>query len=504
MKRRDLLVGGASAAAVGTAAWLISRRDGSGDSHAAPPKSSDPPPKSARKRGARRPSSARPNILLVSLDDMKPWTGPHGVADAHTPALDELARHGLIFLRAYCAAPACSPSRAAVFTGLAPHQTGCYLNRHNWLFESPRPVTLPRLLRQEGYATIGLGKLFHTPHHDDKDAWTERHHYNLYKMPNAPINAPKSIYRRSGSRFDWAALDVPVERMDDHLQVDRAIAAMKKQRDRPWFVACGIFRPHLPWYVPRRFFDLHPLDSVEMPEVIANDLDDVPPRGRKFAKVEEHRIIVKAGLWREAVQAYKASISYVDYELGRLLADTPPDTFVLIWSDHGFHLGPKNHWHKYALWEEATQTVFAMTGPGVATGKQCGRTVSLNDIYPTICELTQIEAPHPLFGRSALPLAHDPSAAWDRPALTTYGPGNHSIRDERYRYIRYDDNSEELYDHDKDPHEWTNLAGTRAAAPIIEKLAPLLPRENARPLKPTWGKGAWLELPDGRRALLPA
>lgn len=442
---------------------------------------------------------------MIVVDDLKPWIGPHGFASAQTPALDALSRRGVLFNRAYCAAPACSPSRAATFSGLAPHQTGCYFNRHNWRDLIPDVVTFPRLLREAGYFTAGFGKLFHVNRHDDPKAWDERSYLRLLKMPrHAPLNAPKGIWRKSGSRFDWAPLDMSVEEMDDHKQVDRAIAAMKRPQDRPWFVACGIFRPHLPWYVPRQFFDLHPLKSVELPATIPNDLDDVPPRGRSFAKQEEHRAIVSGGLWRPAVQAYMASISYADFEVGRLLEQTPADTMILLWSDHGWHLGPKNHWHKYALWEEASQTVFAIAGKGVAAGEQCSRTVSLNDIYPTICELCGLSPPHELVGRSVLPLARNPSALWDRPALTTYGPDNHAIRSERYRYIRYDDGSQELYDHDVDPHEWHNLARRAEAAEIIEAHASLLPPMRGKGHRHRKRrKGAWLDLVGDRRALLP-
>lgn len=485
MKRRDLLVGAGAAAA---ARWLL------------------PGERVAVARPVRRRSRAgRPNVLMIVVDDLKPWIGPHGFTAAHTPAFDELSRRGVVFRRAYCAAPACSPSRAAVWTGRAPHDTGVYFNRHNWLDLVPKTVTLPRLLREAGYFTAGFGKLFHVIKHDDRSAWVERRHHKLMKDPRgAPLNGLRDIWRRSGSRFDWAALDIPVEEMDDHRQVDRAIAAMKRTRDRPWFVACGIFRPHLPWYVPKQFFDLHPLESVPLPEVPADDLNDVPRRGRRLAKQDEHRVIVSRGLWRSAVQAYLASIAYADYEVGRLLAQTPPGTFIMVWSDHGWHLGPKNHWHKYALWEEASQSVLAIAGPGAAAGTPCGRTASLNDIYPTICDLCGIAPPHTLFGRSLLPLARDPDAAWDRPALTTYGPDNHAIRTERYRYIRYDDGSDELYDHDTDPHEWHNLADEPAAAAIVDAHAALLPRPSAKRRKRRPGKRTWLELPDRRRALLPS
>lgn len=477
MRRRDFVLGTAASLTAGLACrapWVWASRKSAG-------------------------APSRPNILMVSIDDMKPWVGPHGVPLAKTPTFDRFADKGLIFSRAYCAAPACSPSRAAVFTGLAPYQTGTYHNGDNWLRKSPNALTFPRLLKESGYHTSGFGKLFHVPSHDDDEAWNYRRHYSLHKMPNAPLNAPKSIYQRSGSRFDWAALDIDVEVMDDHKQVNRAVKAMERGGgDKPWFVCVGLFRPHLPWYAPKRFFDLHPLDEVPLPVMKPGDLDDVPAQGRRWAKTVEHEIIRDAGLWREAVQAYLASISYIDYELGRLLEKTPSDTTIMIWSDHGWHLGPKTHWHKYSLWEDAAQTVLAMSGPGIAKGAMCPRTVSLNDIYPTICEMSSTSGPENLVGRSLTPLLEDPRAPWKRPAITTWHPNNHAVRSERYRYIRYHDGAEELYDHASDPHEWKNLAGSERHKAIIDAHKLWLPKgRDASEAE------AWLEVAEGRRALQP-
>ncbi len=486
MNRREFLLGSLAAGAVLRSPWAWSRSKQVG-------------------------KSTRPNILMVAIDDLKPWIGPHGFTAAHTPTFDKLARRGLFFDRAYCAAPACSPSRAAVFTGLAPHMSGTYSNRDSWRVKTPHVVTFPRLLREAGYFTAGFGKLFHVPSQDDPHAWSHRQHYHLYHQRGAPLNAPKSIYRRAGSRFDWAALDISVEDMDDHKQVNRAVAAMKRRHDSPWFVAVGLFRPHLPWYAPKEFFDLYPLDKVPLPPTLSHDLDDVPRIGRQWTKRFEDKVIKDGGLWREAVQAYLASISYADYELGRLLRETPSDTVVILWSDHGWHLGSKNHWHKYTLWEEASRSVFAMAGPGIASNRHCPRTVSLNDIYPTICEMCGLSAPHELAGRSTVPLLKNPTSDWNRPALTTWLRGNHSVRSERFRYIRYRDGGQELYDHAVDPNEWYNLAGTHDAQPIIAAHARWLPHERVhrgmrvaskhRHKRRRKHKRPWVNLRGNRRAL---
>ena len=258
----------------------------------------------------------------------------------------------------------------------------------------------------------------------------------------------------------------------------------------PRFIAAGIFRPHLPWYVPQKYFDMHPLDDIELPPTIENDLDDVPALGAAsvLQSREWHDWIVPAQQWKAGVQGYLASISFADVMVGRLIdaldrSGRADNTIIVLWGDHGFHLGEKERWRKMTLWEESTHVPLIIVAPGLTTpGSSTARTVSLMDIYPTLVELAGLDRPVHVQGNSLLPLIEDPDAQWDEPALTTYPANSHALRSERFRYIRYADGSEELYDHDADPNEWSNLADQKRYAAAKAELAEWLPKENAEPI----------------------
>jgi arylsulfatase A-like enzyme len=261
---------------------------------------------------------------------------------------------------------------------------------------------------------------------------------------------------------------------------------MKQTRDKPFLITCGIHKPHMAWNVPRKYYDLYPLDQIVLPKVLETDLDDVPPLGRKMAKADgDHADIVKSGRWKDAVQAYMAAISYTDMLVGRLLdaLDKSPhkdNTVIVLWGDHGWHLGEKLHWRKFSLWEEATRAPYMWVVPGLTpANKISGRTVDFMSIYPTLCEVCNLPVPKHVEGVSVKPLLADPNAAWDKPAVTTYMENNHAVRTEKWRYIRYHDGTEELYDHTKDPLEWTNLASRPEHAAVKKELARALPKVNA-------------------------
>jgi arylsulfatase A-like enzyme len=265
-----------------------------------------------------------------------------------------------------------------------------------------------------------------------------------------------------------------------------ASGELQKAHNRPFFLGVGFFRPHLPWYVPRKYFDMYPPEAVTLPNVNESDLDDVPPVGRQFANPDgDHRKVIETDNWRRAVAAYLACISFADACLGRVLdaLDRSPyadSTAIVLWGDHGWHLGEKLHWRKFALWEEATHNPLMVTVPGLTRpGGRCPRTVSLLDVYPTLLDVLGLPQRDELEGKSLLPLLKNPKAPWDRPAVTTYRRSNHSIRSERWRYIRYHDGGEELYDHEHDELEWTNLADKPRYAEVKRRLARWLPEVNA-------------------------
>jgi arylsulfatase A-like enzyme len=431
----------------------------------------------------------RPNVLFIAIDDLNDWVGClGGHPDVKTPNLDKLAQRGVLFTNAYCSAPACNPSRASLMTGILPSTSGVYNNSQPWR-KSPvlaDAVTLPQHFMAYGYRVVGGGKIYHGGF-PDPPSWHQ--YFPSQKKnkpddpmpPNRPLNGiPKTAH------FDWGLVDVGDEEMGDWKVADWAIGELSMKHDKPFFLGCGFFRPHLPWYVPKKYFDMYPLDKVTLPDVNENDLDDVPPIGRRMAKPEgDHKKVIEHEQWRKAVQAYLASISFVDVCVGRVIdaldkSGYADNTVIILWGDHGWHLGEKLHWRKFALWEEATHAPLMIIAPGITRqGGRCLRPVSFVDIYPTLIDVCGLSPKKELEGKSLLPLLKNPKASWQRPALTTYGRNNHSLRGERWRYIRYSDGTEELYDHDKDELEWDNLANEPEYADIKKELARWLPKTNA-------------------------
>ncbi len=448
---------------------------------------------------AANEAAGRPNVLFISVDDLNDWIEPlGGHPQARTPNISRLAAQGALFTRAYTPSPSCNPGRTALLTGQHTYTTGMYSNYQYWREVVPEAVTLPDYFHRNGYWTAGSGKIFHNGQ-PDPGAWDDYFPALDRQMTGSPrpdgtgpVNMP--VFPEMYGAFDWAPVDVADEQMGDHRSVSWVIEQIEQDHDRPFFLAAGIYRPHLPWYVPRKYFDLFPLDEIVLPELLEDDLEDVPARAHEIAYRGGgyHEHVVEADQWAEAVQGYLASIAYADAEVGRLLdaldASAHADnTIVVLWSDHGWQFGEKEHWRKFALWENLARVVMVWRVPpgtpglavGTTSGSVSGRTVSLLDMYPTLLELTGVPTRSGLDGVSLVPLLRDPDSAWDRPVITTYQFSEYSIRDERYRYIRYIDGSEELYDHDVDPHEWTNLADDPKHAAAKARLAGLLPTSPA-------------------------
>jgi len=476
-----------------------------------------------RRAGADDDGGRRPNVLFISVDDMNDWVGHLGgyKGTIHTPNLDRLAKRGVAFANAHCPAPVCNPSRTAIMTGLRPSTTGIYHNGHWWRPHLPDAVTIPQHFRANGYLTVGGGKVFHhTLGFNPLDQWDhfqpqvqDGHWHFDYPVPGQHVAKPglhwpegfplSGIARvREGKRppvnyreFDWGPFDKPDREMGDGRMVQWALDVLGQRHAKPFFLAAGIYRPHLPWYAPRKYFDLYPLDQIALPPLKEDDLDDVPPAGRKIAaqRSVDFALVREAKQYRRAVQAYLASISFADALVGRLLdtLDASPyarNTVVVLWSDHGWHLGEKGTWHKMTLWERGTHVPFIIAAPGHAAGARCQRPVGLVSIYPTLIELCGLPARPELDGVSLVPLLKDPRAKWERPALMTYRRGNHAVRGERWRYIRYANGDEELYDLAADPNEWTNLAADPRHAAVKERLDRWLPKTDA-PNAPS--KGAY-------------
>jgi arylsulfatase A-like enzyme len=341
----------------------------------------------------------------------------------------------------------------------------------------PGAVTLPRLFKTHGYRVVGCGKIYHG-RFPDPTAW-----HDFYYKPADPVPEKRLANPNAMSvQFDWGPINVADREMGDYRVASWAIRQLKKRQDTPFFLACGIFRPHLPWHVPQKYFEQFPVHKLALPTILDNDLNDVPPFGRKLAvgraKVKDlHN-------HRGALQGYLASIAFADAQVGRLLdaldeSVFAENTIIVLWSDHGQHLGEKNHWGKFALWEEAVRAPLLFVVPGMTkNGSKCERVVSLLDVYPTLADLCGLPVGKELHGVSLRPLLENPTIKWDRPAITTHGRNNHSVRTERWRYTRYEDGSEELYDHNSDPQEWKNLASCDQYEVVKIQLAHWFPREN--------------------------
>ncbi len=452
----------------------------------------------------------RPNVLFIAVDDLNDYIAPLARhPGVKTPHLDRLAHRSVTFANAHCAAPACHPSRLAVMTGVHPSRSGIYTNLFGshgprWREESPMlkdAVVLSQHFRDHGYRAVGGGKIFHTLQWTPGDSQNDPAAWDAYR--GDPLDPISPDWARAkfesdaeagltpgrplqNNYFGAAPLHVPDEQTGDHLVVDWAAAQMRQPQTKPLFLAVGLFRPHIPFEVPQKWFDLHPLADVKLPEVRADDLADAHEHGRR----SWHRWVVANRQWEKFVQGYLASVSYVDHQIGRLLdaLDASPlkdNTIVVLWSDHGFHLGEKENWEKFTLWNQSTRVPLFIAAPGVAqAGRQTRQPATLTDLYPTLCELAGLPIPAQCDGASLVPQLKNPDAPRARLALTSFQFGgepaaSHAISDPRYRLIRYGNGFEELYDLGTDPREYTNRAADPALAAVKARLALSLPADPA-------------------------
>jgi len=426
----------------------------------------------------------KPNVLFIAIDDLRDWVGYLGHnPQAKTPNIDRLAKMGVSFTRSYCAAPVCNPSRAALMSGLRPFTSGVYDNGNDWRTVIPEDKPLTTTFRQAGYFVCGAGKIYH-------EAYKRRNEWDAYLENEGGGKAEKQLAKTAkddgvgGIKF--APLDCADSDLPDYKITDYGIAELGKSHEKPFFLAVGLHKPHMPWNVPQKYYDMFPADKIELPPYLENDLDDVPPSGVKMAKPQgDHAKIVASGRWKEAIQGYLAAIAYTDMNIGRLLDayDKSPErdnTIICFWCDHGWHLGEKQHWRKFALWEETTRAPLLWVVPGLTkAGGVCERTVDFMSIYPTLCDLAGIATPGHVEGKSIKALLANPKAVWTQPALTTFHFKNHAVRNEGWRYIHYENGDEELYNQEADPNGWTNLAKDPKSAEQKAALAKFLPTHDA-------------------------
>lgn len=444
--------------------------------------------------------NAKPNILFIAVDDLNDYISP---LDNHpgvkTPNFDRLAQRSVKFANAHCAAPACHASRVAVMTGVHPVTSGIYTNLFGahgprWRHESPAlkdAIVMTQHFRDHGYYAAGAGKIFHTlqwtpgDSQNDPDVWDEYRGDPLDPISKdwpRPRLIPDKVAGLTAGRplgakqhFGASPLQVPDSKTGDHMVVDWAAKQLAKSHDKPLFLAVGLFRPHIPFEVPQAYFDLHPIEQIKLPELKDDDLED----SRTPKRHTWHEWVVKNKQWRRLMQGYLASISYTDHQLGRILdaLDSSPmkdNTIVVLWSDHGFHIGEKKNWEKFCLWDQTTRVPLFIHAPGKsADGKSTRQPATLTDVYPTLCELAELPIPSQCDGHSLVPQLLDPTKEHNRLSLTSYAFGpepSHAVSDHRYRLIRYADGFEELYDFQNDPNEFTNLATSEDFAEIKANL----------------------------------
>ena len=449
-----------------------------------------------------------PNVLLISIDDVA--ANLHSVNDnpgpLRTPNLERLASRGTWFTRAYNDAPVCCASRTALLTGVHAARSGVYYNTQpyrragTWI---ARVQTLPGAFLSHGYLTASYGKLVHSGYQPDDVAdytpgYQKMHGRDVTHTDVALLKhvIPGSIHEIPGTsskNWTWGILpddwdrDDPAKLQEDTEQANRTIAFLREKQDRPFLLACGFWRPHVRWTVPQRYYDRFPLDKIELPAGYrAGDVDDLPKPGRWIATHRgEHAEVVAGDMWKKSLQGYYASMTYIDEQIGRVLdaLESGPhndDTIVVFFSDNRMHLGEKDHWLKYALWEQTCRVFLSISVPG--SPRQVSETpVSLIDLYPTLTNLCGVPRPatHTLDGIDLTEILAGRSRERGRPVLSTYGRGNHAIRDARYRYIRYRNGDEELYDHANDPHEFANLAADARVSDVKARLRQVLPSEDA-------------------------
>ncbi|NQU51516.1 MAG: sulfatase [Bacteroidetes bacterium] len=451
----------------------------------------------------------QPNVLFVAFDDLNDWQGClFGHPQTYTPNINRLAEKGVLFTNAHCAGTMCCPSRASMITGLRPSTTGIYKNTDTPLDLYKNKQTLNKHFKENGYFVAGAGKILHKFYYEADD-WHEYvgKHNGKDIIGNRENPEPENITNFS-ENIMWGPFNSPDSLTFDGKSVEWIAERINRKHDKPFFLACGIFRPHIPLFNPQKYFDQHPLEEIKLPLVKDNDMDDIPLSGRNIAysitnftkdddlnnsENKEHEGIKKAGLWDDAVQAYLASVSYADAQFGRLLEalENSPyadNTIIVLWSDHGWHLGEKEHWRKATLWEEVTRVPLIIYAPNKATNSRCAQPVSLIDVYPTLIELCGLPQVEGLDGQSLVPQLENPKTKRVVPAISSLTPNFHSVRDKQFRYISYGGGQEELYDHSKDPEEWTNVANDPNYVEVKNKLKVFVPKNAIPHVKGSYNK----------------
>lgn len=435
--------------------------------------------------GGRIPAWAaerKMNVLFIAVDDMRPDLGCYGVPLAKTPNMDAIAARGTLFNRCYCQAALCCPTRSSLLTGMRPDTTNVFNNSVHFRSNLPDVVTLPQQFKLHGYHTQGLSKIFHGGLDDDK-SWSVPHwtpkadtygdSAQVDKIRQKVKDDPDERKKKGPA---WLAADVPDNALADGQTADKAIEVLREIKDKPFFLAVGFLKPHLPFVAPKKYFDQHPLKDFK-PAANPNPPKDCPPVAlTNWEGLRAHIGMPKEGPVTdqqavELIRAYFAATTYTDAQIGRVIAELDrlglrDNTVIIVWGDHGWQLGEHGLWCKQTNFELATRSPMIISVPGQKNpGAKTDALVEFVDIYPTLCELCDVAAPKDLQGKSFAPLLSDPKRPWKKAAFSQYRHGvmGRSIRTDRYRYTEWGDPGNELkgielYDHRTDPAENVNIA----------------------------------------------
>jgi uncharacterized sulfatase len=446
--------------------------------------------------------AAKLNVLFMISDDLNDALGCYDHPLVQSPNIDRLAERGMRFEHAYCQYPLCNPSRTSLLTGLRPHQTGVKSNAPHFRSKHPDLVTLPQLFRQNGYFVARVGKLYHqgvpgeigtSGVKDDPESWDYVVNPRGRDKEQEPLI--KTIREGAyGGTLSWLSMDGTDREQTDGIGADETIRLLEEHQDEPFFIACGFYRPHTPYVAPHSYFDLYDRDGIPLPQNIEEDQADLPRIALASYKAEQD--VLTNPLRREIIEAYHASTSYMDAQVGRVIdaldrLGLSDNTIIVFTSDHGYHLGEHGLWQKRSLFEESARVPLVIVAPGMkGKGQSTACMAELVDLYPTLADLCGLEKPDHLDGTSLAPVLDDPALSPDAYSIThefrqtpdeqwrRRGPwiSGYSIRSPRWRYTEWTqdepgDAGRELYDHDADPGEITNLAADPQYADVIAELS---------------------------------
>jgi arylsulfatase A-like enzyme len=437
----------------------------------------------------------KPNVLFIAIDDLNDFVNcMDGAIHAKTPNIDKLAKAGTLFFNAHCQAPICGPSRASIMTGLYPVNSGNYLQLNDTDIKKSNKLTaqaifMPDYFEQNGYKTMAVGKIYHQ---GDRAKTFDEYGSMFDGFGPKPKESfkydPRKIEGKVGyTNTDWGAFPANDSLMTDYKSAGWAINKLQQKHNDPFFLAVGFVRPHVPWYAPQKWFDMYPLDEIQTPPYKPNDFDDIPLMGYLVSEapmMPTTEELIAQNEWKKMIQAYLACISFVDAQVGKVIdalenSGYAENTVVVLWSDHGYHLGEKNRVAKQALWERDTRTVLIIKETAGTKNQICKAPVQLIDMYPTLTDLCGLPTYNLAEGKSLTPFLQNPDAASSRPALSFYGKGNVAVRDERYRLTQYEDGSIEFYDMENDPNEWNNLAKEEKVQDKITEMKSYIPEKWA-------------------------